>query len=217
MQLNVKAQFFPTDDEMFKPIVKDTTHKKKARPLLENVKQTITYEMGQLKEAALPNYENTYDGYRPNATTYTENKKTGVLVEQVFKNKVLKLKSVFFERGFETYKSSDIDMKHDENYPIFVDLQKGKLYQFIFVGDPDANKIEVKLAKEDYGNMVTDRFRVASAGEYWTQFSFIPPVSGQYLLTLYQRANFKDLFGHLTIMRKKGNQVFSFDARDSDK
>lgn len=139
-------------------------------------------------------------------------KNKDIKVVQEFKNKVSEFYTKYKLDGFVTYKGADINMEKNTEFPIWVDLQEGRWYQFCVIGDPEATKFEMKLAKADFGNIVTDKFKDKKTGEYWTQFSFVCPRSGRYLLTFFQRGHDKNLLGHVAILQRpaktaEGQQV----------
>lgn len=119
-----------------------------------------------------------------------------------FKSKVSELYTKYKLDGFVTYKGGDIPMENRTEFPIFVDLEEGSWYQFVVVGDPNATKFEMKLGLEGVGDFITDKFKPDNTNEYWTQFSFICPRSGRYLLTFYQRGAGKEMLGHVGILQR---------------
>jgi len=123
-------------------------------------------------------------------------------VNQEFKDKVSELTFKYRQDGFVTYKAGNLDMEKNTEFPIFVELQQGRWYQFLVVGDPEATKLEMKLGLEGVGDFITDKFKIENVQEHWTQFSFVCPRSGRYLLTFYQKGPKKDMLGHVAIMQK---------------
>jgi len=121
---------------------------------------------------------------------------------QAVKTKVAELSSKLLSHGFVTYKSGDLKMQKNTEFPIMIELKEGKWYQFIIVGDPEARKMEMKLGMEGIGEIVTDKFRPADTNEYWTQFSFICPHTGRYLLTFFQRGASDQMLAHVSIMQR---------------
>lgn len=127
------------------------------------------------------------------------------LLKNTFNRKVSELYTKFKADGFETYKGGNLNMEKNTEFPIFVELKEGRWYQFIVVGDPEAKKIEMKLGLEGVGHIITDKFKPENTNEYWTQFSFVCPRSGRYLLTFFQRGHKKDMLGHVAIMQRPYN------------
>lgn len=124
------------------------------------------------------------------------------IINKAFSSKVSELYTKYKTDGFITYKGGDIKMEKNTEFPIFVELVEGRWYQFVVVGDPEARKLEMKLGMEGIGDIVTDKFQTDDTNEYWTQFSFICPRSGRYLLTFYQKGPKKDLLGHVAILQR---------------
>lgn len=123
-------------------------------------------------------------------------------VKRQFNDKVSELYTKYKSDGFVTYRASDLKMQKNTEFPVFLDLQEGRWYQFMVVGDPEAKKLEMKLGLEGVGDFITDKFKTENTNEYYTQFSFVCPRSGRYLLTFYQKAPKQDLLGHIAVMQK---------------
>ncbi|MBK6331603.1 MAG: hypothetical protein IPL09_10970 [Bacteroidetes bacterium] len=119
-----------------------------------------------------------------------------------FDNKVSELYTKYKTDGFVTYKGGNINMEKNTEFPIFVELKEGRWYQFVVIGDPEAKKLEMKLGLEGVGNIITDKFKTENTNEYWTQFSFVCPRDGKYLLTFYQKGSKKELLGHVGILQR---------------
>ena len=128
--------------------------------------------------------------------------KDETLIQQHFHNKVSELYTKYKTDGFVTYKGGDLNMKRNTEFPIFIEMKEGNWYQFVVVGDPEAKKIEMKMGLEGVGDFITDKFKPEVTNEFWTQFSFICPRSGRYLLTFYQRGTKKDMLGHIGILQR---------------
>lgn len=133
--------------------------------------------------------------------------------KNMFENKVAELYTKYKSDGFITYKGGNLQMEKNTEFPIFVELQEGRWYQFVVIGDPEAKKIEMKLGLEGVGHIITDKFKPENTNEYWTQFSFVCPRSGRYLLTFFQKGSKKDMLGHVAILQRPNqteNGVYTF-------
>lgn len=134
-------------------------------------------------------------------------------VKTRFENKVAELYTKYKTDGFVTYKGGTINMEKNTEFPIFVELKEGRWYQFVVIGDPEAKKLEMKLGLEGVGHIITDKFKTENANEYWTQFSFVCPRDGRYLLTFYQKGSKKEMLGHVGILQrpnKTENGMYTF-------
>jgi hypothetical protein len=123
-------------------------------------------------------------------------------VKNEFEAKVNQLYTKYREDGFATYRKATLDMETRTETPVFMQLKEGHWYQFVVVGDPEATKFEFKLGLEGVGEIITDKFKPETTGEYWTTFSFICPRNGNYLMTFFQRAPGKTCHGHIGVMEK---------------
>ncbi len=144
--------------------------------------------------------------------SFAQNKQGGE-VKTSFDNKVAELYTKYKTDGFVTYKGGTINMERNTEFPIFVELKEGRWYQFVVVGDPEAKKLEMKLGLEGVGHIITDKFKTENTNEYWTQFSFVCPRDGRYLLTFYQKGNKKEMLGHVGILQrpnKTENGMYTF-------
>jgi hypothetical protein len=142
-----------------------------------------------------------------NAGLFAQQKNYLEVKKEKFENKISELYTKYKTDGFITYKGGTINMERSTEFPIFVELKEGNWYQFVVIGDPEATKFEMKLGIEGVGDFITDKFKPQKINEYWTQFSFICPRSGRYLLTFYQRGPRKDLMGHVGILQRPEKQV----------
>jgi hypothetical protein len=141
-----------------------------------------------------------------------QNKQSDV-VRSHFEDKISELYTKYKTDGFVTYKGGTINMEKNTEFPILVELKEGRWYQFVVIGDPEAKKLEMKLGLEGVGHIVTDKFKTENTNEYWTQFSFICPRDGRYLLTFYQKGNKKEMLGHVGILQrpnKTSEGVYTF-------
>lgn len=125
-----------------------------------------------------------------------------VLAKDAFEDKVTELYTKYKLDGFQTYKGGNLNMEKNTEFPILVELKAGSWYQFVVVGDPQATKLEMKLGLEGIGHIVTDKFKTENTNEYWTQFSFICPRDGTYLLTFYQKGIERNMLGHVGILQR---------------
>lgn len=134
-------------------------------------------------------------------------------------SKVIQAKSTSFINkykldGFHVLHAADVQMQNRTEFPILMQLKEGEWYHFIVIGDPDAQRIEMKLGLKGIGDIITDRFSGPRTNEYWTQFSFICPVSGNYLMTIYQKGDKRNFVGHVDILQREGRRLLqTTDAR----
>ncbi len=125
----------------------------------------------------------------------------GKIDEDQIQRKATELISGHKKSGFVTYKSGQILARQNEEFPLYVHLIAGRWYHFVIVGNPDAKKISLRLGLPGLGDFITDRFKPEQTNEYWTEFSFVCPQSGHYLLTLNQKG-LHPMAAHIAILQK---------------
>lgn len=108
--------------------------------------------------------------------------------------------------GFKIIKEEKLPIRSTIDMVIHVPLYEGDWYHFCFIGDPSAEKIKATLFLEGLGDLVQDRIIVRREHEFWTEFSFVCPRSGNYELTLFQKSEISRPLSYLTIF-KKDNEV----------
>lgn len=112
----------------------------------------------------------------------------------------------YIDKDFWVYRFATFNMERNTEFPILVDMKQGRLYHFLIFMDPESAKVEMKLGKEGIGHIVTYRFKPKSTGEFFTEFSFVCPRSGQYLMTLFQRTSKDKPMGSFGLLVKNSKQ-----------
>lgn len=109
------------------------------------------------------------------------------------------------QRGFVLYKTGTIQSRINEEYPVFIQLEAGRWYHFVLVADPRVKKVVMRLGMPGLGDFITDKFKPEQGDSFWTEFSFVCPQSGKYLLTLFQKSQESFPF-HITILQRPRTQ-----------
>ena len=105
--------------------------------------------------------------------------------------------------GFKIIREEKLPIRSDIDMVVILPLYAGDWYHFSFVGDPSAQKIKATLFLEGFGDLVQDRIIVRRENEFWTEFSFLCPQSGNYELTLYQKSDISRPLSYLTVFKKE--------------
>ena len=108
----------------------------------------------------------------------------------------------FLEKGYKVYRAATLNMKKNTEFPVYIDLFKGKLYHFLVFADDESEKVILKMGKEGWGDIITYKFKPSKTGEFFTEFSYICPESGRFLFLLYQRGSKKKPFAHISVLQK---------------
>lgn len=112
------------------------------------------------------------------------------------------MKHDFKAQGMEVYKDAMLSMKSNEPYPIAIQLKEKELYQFILVGDYDANKIYFELF-DGKDNKLAEKVIKKGDKTNFIIYSFIPSKSDIYLVVLTQKTRGNaDVCGSFTVMQK---------------
>ncbi len=99
------------------------------------------------------------------------------------------------QQGFHYFKGEYLTMENKTEMPIYLQLLKGKVYHIIVVGHPDLSRLEVKLGHPSFGaHEVNDQIIATRDHTYFTNFTYTPPFTGAFLLTLYEKVKGKSTF-----------------------
>ena len=129
-------------------------------------------------------------------------------VDKAIKMQAGDLQLTFAKQGMTVYRDAMISMNSQEPFPIAVQLNKGKLYQLIFIGSKSAGKIKMelfdgedtKIAEKDASLSSTDK------NSNCIIYSFVPGKTDLYLIVLSQKMKNRTICGSFTIMEKGGDK-----------
>jgi hypothetical protein len=114
------------------------------------------------------------------------------------------LKENFKIQGMDLYRDAMLTMQSQEPSPVAVQLEKGKMYQMIFVGSHYASKMNFELF--DGNDKRIDKVEVPDPKQKnYIVYSFVPEKSDVYLVVLSQKYKSKSFCGSFTIMEKSTN------------
>lgn len=115
------------------------------------------------------------------------------------------MKAGFIKQGFSTYKDAMISMESRQPSPVAIQLNKGTMYQFIFIGDMNASKLKMELFDGD-DNRIEVRENKDLKANNNIVYSFVPEKSDIYLVVLTQQWKTKSMCGSFTILQQAGNE-----------
>lgn len=125
-------------------------------------------------------------------------------------DKSMRIQAEDFKKGFEAqgmtaYKDAMLSMMPKEPYPVAIQLSAKEIYQFIFVGNHNSDKLYFELydgSDKKLGEKIVDN----EVGKNFILYSFIPEKSDVYLVVVSQKVKGKrEVCGSFTIMKKSGN------------
>lgn len=110
------------------------------------------------------------------------------------------LKADFKQQGMTVYKDAMMSMESRQPSPIAVQLNKGVLYQFIYVGDRSASRIDFELFDGDDKRLEQQTLKDPKSKNFLV-YSFVPDKTDMYLIVLTQKWKTKSMCGSFTIMQ----------------
>ncbi len=140
---------------------------------------------------------------------YAQNEPKTEMNESVklYNEKINEFNRIHAKDGFAVYKEQRIPVQSGNEYVLLIQLTAGTWYHFSYVGDPNSEKIKTYLFKEGVGDLVQARIYPNKQSEFWTEFSFIPPQSGIYELSLFQKCSISRPLSYLTVYKKIADVV----------
>lgn len=139
-------------------------------------------------------------------------------VDKIIKLEAEDLKQTFMKQDMVVYRDAMMSMESQTPFPVAVQLIRGQLYQFIFVGSKESSKITMELFDGDDKKLEQRTGGATSTnpnGNYII-YSFIPDKTDLYLIVLTQKLKNRTMCGSFTIMQKaepKAQAVDSTKAR----
>ena len=115
------------------------------------------------------------------------------------------VKNAFKEQGMKVTRDAMVSMESRVPFPIAVQLEQGKIYQFIYIGDRRASKIDFELYDADDKKLDVRTLKKPIENNSLI-YSFIPEKSDIYLIILSQKWKTKSMCGSFTIMEQTANK-----------
>jgi hypothetical protein len=122
--------------------------------------------------------------------------------DKVIRLQAEQLKADFKQQGLTVYKDAMMSMESQQPYPIAVQLTKGQLYQFIYVGDRSASKLIFELFDGDDKKIESQTLKEPKQKNFLV-YSFVPDKSDVYLIVLTQKWKTRSMCGSFVIMQKE--------------
>lgn len=116
------------------------------------------------------------------------------------------LKHDFASQGLSVYKDAMISMESHQPFPVAVQLDKGKLYQLIFIGSRDAKKISMELF-DGADKKIDERTIKNPKDQNFVVYSFTPEKTDMYLIVFTQVKGNKSMCGSFSIMQPGGQDA----------
>ena len=104
-------------------------------------------------------------------------------------------------QGMTVYRDAMIGMESQQPYPIAVQLEKGKMYQMLYIGNNTAAKLNFELFDEK-DNKLDSKTLSDPAQTNYLLYSFVPEKTDIYLVVLTQKIKKGSVCGSFSIMEK---------------
>lgn len=124
------------------------------------------------------------------------------------------IKKHFTEQGFKVYRDAMINMESMQPFPIVIQLQKGQLYQIIYVGQQAATNHRMVMY-DGNDRKIDERFVFKKLGKDVTNYmvyEFVPERTDTYLFEFMTRLKNKQFCGSVCIVaadRSKGEVKYA--------
>eukprot|EP01012_Entosiphon_sulcatum_P048499 TRINITY_DN66985_c0_g1_i1.p1 TRINITY_DN66985_c0_g1~~TRINITY_DN66985_c0_g1_i1.p1 ORF type:complete len:185 (+),score=18.59 TRINITY_DN66985_c0_g1_i1:274-828(+) len=115
-------------------------------------------------------------------------------------------KQDFKAQGQEVYRDAMLNMESRQPTPVAIQLNKGVLYQMIFIGSHDANKINFELYDGE-DRKIDEKILKMPGISNFVVYSFVPEKTDLYLVILTQVKGTQSLCGSFTIMQPGTNKT----------
>jgi hypothetical protein len=109
------------------------------------------------------------------------------------------------EQGMTVYRDAMIGMESQQPYPIAVHLEKGKMYQMIYVANNLATKMDFELFDQN-DHKLDSRSVNNPAQNNYIIYSFVPEKTDMYMVVLTQKMKKKSLCGSFSILEQANDK-----------
>jgi len=125
------------------------------------------------------------------------------------------LMQAFKNQGMETYKDAMVTMSSETPFPVAVQLDKGVLYQLIFVGSLESSKTKMELYDGEDKRIAQKILKKGQEPGYII-YSFMPDKTDMYLVVLSQKWKNKNMCGSFSIMQQPNKNAPATDVDKSN-
>jgi len=125
-------------------------------------------------------------------------------IDKTIKMQSEELRAGLTRQGMEPFKDAMISMESQTPFPIALQLVKGKLYQFVYIGSNESSKIKMEIYDgndkklDDKTTNPTSR----NPNSNYILYSFIPEKTDIFLIVLTQKQKQKSICGSFTVYQK---------------
>ena len=125
-------------------------------------------------------------------------------IDKTIKMQSEELRAGLIKQGMEPFKDAMISMESQTPFPIALQLVKGKLYQFVYIGSNESSKIKMEIYDGNDKKLDDKTANPTSRNpnSNYILYSFIPEKTDIYLIVLTQKQKQKSICGSFTVYQK---------------
>ena len=116
------------------------------------------------------------------------------------------IKHHYTDQGFAVYRDAMVNMESMTPMPVMVEMQKGYLYQIVFVGHSAVSRIKMEVF-DGGDHKVDEKFVMRNRQQpNYLIYTFSPQRSDTYLFTFMQKLKNENMCGSLCILKMDSNK-----------
>ena len=117
------------------------------------------------------------------------------------------IKKHYTAQGLEVYRDAMIGMESQVPYPVLIDVQKGQLYQIVYVAHPESTRQFLDIYDRDEKNLQAISHSAGKGQPSYITYTFVAPATETYAVVVRQKWKNNDMCGSITILRPKKGAV----------
>lgn len=108
------------------------------------------------------------------------------------------LKQSFIKQGLSVYKDAQFTMKSQSPMPIVIEMIKGRIYQMVYVGSTQAQKLRMEVLNGDHRKVTIKE--TGKGDPNFIVYSFIPEKTDSYIVILSEKFKGATACGSFTLL-----------------
>lgn len=124
------------------------------------------------------------------------------------------IKQHYIAQGMEVMRDAMLSMESQTPYPVMLNLERGQLYQVVFVAHPEATRLFLELYDGADRKMKEIMQSYGRGQPTYVTFTFMPEVSDLYMFVMRQKWKTKDMCGSFSILKPKKGTTGALQLKD---
>ncbi len=126
-------------------------------------------------------------------------------IDRAIRGRADEIKQHYTAQGFEVMRDAMLSMSSTTPFPVMVELQRGQLYQIIYVAHPSATRISLETYDSEQQRIDRKQQTVGRGQPTYMTFAFIPERTDLYLFMPAQKWKDNEMCGAFTILKPKAD------------